>query len=551
MKLNLKLVLATFALSLAVTGQNVFHKNATINKRGCATEVPPEEWDAWFNKKVAEYKEMRANYKTENVSITIPVIVHVIHGGSAVGSFPNISAAQIRSQINVLNKDFGGTGFNSFKLASTGFSAVGVANTNITFCLAQYDPAGNLLAEPGTDRLNYNIMGWQNPYTPNTLNAFRTLMDNTIKPASIWDPTFYYNIWISDVNPSCEILGYATFPGGSGLAGISSSFGSGATDGIWVWSRSFGSVGILSAPYNYGRTASHETGHWLGLRHIGGDGNNNAAGDCNATDFCDDTPPQTGGFGTGAYGQNFGAPTYPLHANVCSSPFGDMFMNFMDYTDDAYNYMFTPDQNVRMQTALLNGYFRNQLSASSFTTCSDLPLADFILDTIACVNSGVVPFNATTESTLAPTYSWKVTPSLGVTFSPGSTNPNPAISFPSIGMYTVTMVATNTIGVTTNTTALRLEDCTSLTKNSLFGNTISLAPNPTTGQLVITANKALSGDLQIGVYNTFGQLILSRSYNTSSESKLNIDLGSYPDGVYSVSISNGGEKIIKKLILNK
>ncbi len=162
---------------------------------------------------------------------------------------------------------------------------------------------------------------------------------------------FLFNIWVSDVNPSVEILGYATFPGGSNLAGIISNVGTAGTDGVWIWSKSFGNTGTLQFPYNLGRTASHEIGHWLGFRHIGGDGNNNSFGDCSATDFCDDTPPQTGGFNQGAFGQNFGAPTYPLHVNVCSSPYGDMFMNFMDYTDDASNYMFTPDQNIRMQTA--------------------------------------------------------------------------------------------------------------------------------------------------------------------------------------------------------
>ena len=550
MKLNFKLIVAALSLSLVSRSQNVLSQDPVINKRGCATAAPSAEWETWFNKKVEEYKLNRPSGKTQNISITIPVVVHVIHGGSAVGIYPNITSTQVYSQINVMNKDFGGIGYNSYQLANTGFSVVGVANTHITFCPAQYDPSGNLLTEPGIDRVNYNTNGWTNPATPNTLSAFQSLMDGTIKPATIWDPTNYFNIWVSDVNSNAYILGYATFPGGSTLSGIVSNVGTAGTDGIWVWSRSFGNTGAVNAPYNLGRTATHETGHWLGLRHIGGDGNNNPAGDCNATDYCDDTPPQKGGFASGTYGQNFGAPTYPLHPNVCSSPIGDMFMNFMDYSDDAYCYMFTPDQNDRMQTALANSYFRTQLSSSAFTVCSGMPLADFINDTIACVNSGVTPFN-TTDGTPTPTYSWSVKPSAGITFSPASTSASPNINFPSIGFYTVTMVATNSLGVTSNTLGLRIEDCTGLKENSLSEQTIILAPNPTSGQLSITTNLRSEKQLQLSVYNSFGQLVMSKHYTSSGASTVIIDLSAYPNGVYNVSITSGNEKIVKRVILNK
>jgi len=549
MKLNFKLILAALTLSLAVNSQNALPENVTVNKRGCGTSVPGPEWDTWFNKKVQEFRDNKTSGKTQNISIIIPVIVHVIHGGSAVNVFPNISAAQIRSQINVLNKDFNGIGQNVTQLANTGFAAVGAATTNITFCLAQYDPSGNPLAEPGIDRVNFNTMGWTNPNVPTTSSAFQSLMDNTIKPGSIWDPTVYFNIWVSDVNSNAQLLGYATFPGGSNLSGIVSNVGNANTDGIWVWARSFGNTGSVQAPYNLGRTATHETGHWLGLRHIGGDGNNNASGDCSATDYCNDTPSQKGGYSGGAYGQNFGAPSYPLHANICSSAFGDMFMNFMDYTDDAYNYMFTPDQNERMQTALLNGYFRNQLSASAATLCAGMPFADFITDSIGCFNSGIAPFNPT-EGTPTPTFSWSVKPSTGVTYVPASTDANPTINFPGIGAYTITMVATNTTGVSSHTMAVRLEDCTGLKENSLSAR-LSFAPNPTSGQLSLTTNFDSAKDLLVVIYNSLGQVVYSKQYNSAGVSKISIDLSAHPDGVYNLSVSNGKERIVKHIILDK
>lgn len=551
MKLSNKLVLAALSLSLVIKSQSTLPEEGSVkNKRGCGTAVPSAEWDAWFNKKVQEFKDNRPNGKVQSISVTIPVIVHVLHGGANPGVYPNISAAQIRSQIDVLNKDYAGNGFNSYKLASTGFAPVGVANTNITFCLAQLDPSGNTLAEAGIDRVNWSSAGFTNPATPTSISAFQSLMDNSIKPNTIWDPTSYFNIWVSDVNSNVDLLGYATFPGGSTLAGLSSNIGNANTDGIWVWSRSFGNTGTLQSPYNLGRTATHETGHWLGLRHIGGDGNGNSAGDCNATDYCDDTPAQKGGFGTGTFGQNFGAPTYPLHANACSSTFGDMFMNFMDYTDDAINYMFSPDQSTRMQTALANGYYRNMLSTSSETLCSDKPIADFLVDSIACFNSAITPENLTSEGSLTPTYTWSVKPATGVTFAPASTNANPAIQFPSTGYYTITVVVSNSIGVSSNTLSLRLEDCTGLKENTLSGSSIRLIPNPTNGLVSITTDLNSTKELQLSIYNALGEVILSRQF-AGTDSKLNLDLSSYPNGVYTVSISNGADRIVKRLILTK
>lgn len=546
MKLTFKLIVAALSLTLLAKSQNT-----VVPKRGCGTKVPPPEWDAWFNQKVKEYKDNKSAAKTQDhASVTIPVIVHIIHGGQTVGLFPNITQAQVRSQIDVLNKDYAGIGYNSYQLAATGFSAVGIANTNITFCLAQYDPSGNLLPEPGIDRVNYTANGWPNPNTPTTSAAFQSLMDNTIKPNTIWDATNYFNIWVSDVNFNAELLGYATFPAGSTLVGLPST-GNAGTDGIWVWARSFGTTGAAQAPYNLGRTASHEAGHWLGLRHVGGDGNGNVSGDCSATDYCNDTPPQTGGNAGGQYGQNFGSPTYPLHANSCppNDPYGDMFMNFMDYVDDAYCYMFTPDQNDRIQTALVNGYFRNMLPTSATTLCAGMPYADFTTDSIACFNGGVAPYNITDGGLVTPTYSWSVKPSTAVTFSPNSQNANPTINFPGVGFYTITMVATNSLGVSAATMTIRLENCTGLSGTSLFNKTIHLFPNPSSGQLNISTNLSAEKGLDLSIYNALGELVLANRYQNSSN--FNIDLSAFPNGVYSVSISNGDEKLLKRLILNK
>ena len=129
------------------------------------------------------------------------------------------------------------------------------------------------------------------------------------------------------------LLGKAVFPTGSGLAGM---FGGGAPtyDAVMVAHTSFGSIGTVTAPYNLGRTLTHELGHWLGLRHIWGDA---TCGD----DYCNDTPTQQT--------SNGGCPTFP---SVTCGNSGDQSMNYMDYVNDACMYMFTSDQKARMDVVL-------------------------------------------------------------------------------------------------------------------------------------------------------------------------------------------------------
>jgi hypothetical protein len=353
----------------------LFHYGNTFcNDNFCGTETPSNEWENLFSVLITDFK---ANRLSQNggqfTDYTIPVIFHVIHGGQPVGSFPNLTQAQINSQITVLNQDLMGAGFNSANYPVNAFiqwainqnlpqinldslGRVKIANINIKFCLAEKDPVGILLPEPGINRINYVTRGWQNPNTFVTPQTLRAYFDGTIKPASIWSVTKYLNIWVSDKNAAVPFTGYSTLPPLSTLPGISGNGeGTDSTDGIWCYTSALGSStlfpgGIYASPNVKGRTVTHEAGHYLGLRHIWGDGN------C-LTDYCADTPP--------AFTSNTGFPVYPLNPGSCStpsnSPNGEMFMNFMDYSADPAKYMFTYDQAIRMQTAMLNSPFRNQL----------------------------------------------------------------------------------------------------------------------------------------------------------------------------------------------
>ena len=396
----MKKILTT--ISLLLFGITIY---AQQENQSCGTSVSSEMWENEFQKLISKYKTKQKSQRQSSTVYTIPIIFHVIHSGQPIGTFPNISQGQINSQITVLNQDFSGNGFNSSNYPSNAFvnwvntqslpsanidnnGRIKIADVGIQFCLATKDTLGNILPEPGIDRIDYNSKGWTNPNTFATQTTLANYLNGTIKPQSIWNVTKYLNVWVSDKNSALSYLGVATYPPLSGLTGLVGA-GTDLTDGIWCYTKAIGSnnlypSGIYGSPMVEGRTLTHEVGHYLGLRHIWGDG-------ACVTDYCDDTPT--------AAAQNVGAPTYPLNVGSCSNPTnapeGEMFMNFMDYPWDPYKYMFTTDQATRMQTAMLNSPYRNQLGTHGL--CS-APLA--INDLNLNDNISIYPNPAKTELNL-------------------------------------------------------------------------------------------------------------------------------------------------------
>jgi PKD repeat protein len=465
------------ASELKTTSNN----NGGTKYNRCGTVKPSETWDAEFNKQVEAYKLAHAadiaNGKVAATSYTIPIIYHVIHGGQAVGTYPNIAAGQINSQTTVLNADYGATGAgvstytalssgghgpfydyangNSLPAPDNTTAGVKVANCGITFCMATKDPSGNTLTEPGIDRVNYTTKGWANPNSTayNSTSTFQSYIDGTIKPGTIWDPTKYFNVWLTDENTSVGLLGYSTFPASSGNTGLSAPYGTTTTDGCWFWTKVCGSKtiypsGTYDATYYLGRTITHESGHYLGLRHTWGDG-------ACVTDYCNDTPPEGAAtyYGSGTGNSSW---VYPYTAsNTCSgsgaynSDLGDgiMYMNFMDYSDDAYMCMFTNDQAIRMQTSLANSPMRKGPAQNAAAVCAGVtavaPVAGFTYPGTICTGQ---PYTFTDASTNSPTsYTWTANPSTGVVIT--STNSaSPAISFSTTGTYTITQTVANTAG---------------------------------------------------------------------------------------------------------
>lgn len=271
-----------------------------------------------------EYIKNNQNAKT-NAVITIPVVFHVVYQNTA----ENIPDSRLIEQIQVLNEDFGKTNADASSVPSA-FQSLHV-DTEIRFCLATKDPNGN--PTTGITR------------TSTTVSTFSISSDdvkfNSTGGKDAWDTDKYLNIWVCDLGTS--LLGYAQFPGGSA-----------ATDGVVLNYRFTGKTGA-TAPFNKGRTATHEVGHYLNLRHIWGD-----ASGCSPDDLVSDTPTQDL--------ESSGCPTFPLTDACQTSSPGVMFMNYMDYTDDACMYMFTAGQKARMQAALAGP--RASLTTSSATNCT-------------------------------------------------------------------------------------------------------------------------------------------------------------------------------------
>ncbi len=248
-----------------------------------------------------------------NGIITIPVVVHVIYRTSN----ENISEAQINSQIQVLNDDFRRMNSDATNTWSQ------AADTQIEFCLATVDPNGS--ATSGITRKSSTRSEW------GTNDAMKYSSQGGV---DAWPASDYLNMWVCNIGGG--ILGYAQFP----------NTGSAATDGVVMSPQYFGTTGYVSAPFDGGRTTTHEVGHWLNLRHIWGDGN------CNADDFVSDTPTSDAA--------NYGCSTGHVS---CSST--DMVQNYMDYSDDACMNLFTQGQTDRMRALFASGGARASLLSSN------------------------------------------------------------------------------------------------------------------------------------------------------------------------------------------
>jgi Pregnancy-associated plasma protein-A/Secretion system C-terminal sorting domain len=259
--------------------------------------------------------------------ITIPVVVHIIYNSAG----QNISDAQVQSQIEVLNRDY--RKMNADTAGIPGYFSPLAADCGFQFVLANADTNG--YASTGIVRKHTNVQAF----------SINDDIKYTAKGGDdAWDRDRYLNIWVGNLTGG--ILGYSSVVGGPKQ-----------TDGVTVLYTAFGTMGTATAPFNLGKTTTHEIGHWLNMIHVWGDA---FCGD----DDVADTPPQQ----QATYGNPSG-----IIISCGNAPTGNMYMNYMDFTDDIGMHMFTYGQRDRMRTLFDAGGFRYPILSSNAITGTPIP----------------------------------------------------------------------------------------------------------------------------------------------------------------------------------
>ncbi len=476
--------------------------NAQEKGRGCGTTQAHQELlqrnPAYAQKmQEAETAARKAaatrpgqNLRTQQEPDTITVVFHVLYRTPQ----ENISDAQLLSQLTVLNEDFNRLNADA---ANTPDAFKGIAgNPRLYFCLATLDPDGNPstgITRRQTDQPNYSMTGENMKFTARS-------------GTDAWNPELYLNIWVCNLGN--DILGYAQFPGGPP-----------ATDGIVLKYSSVGRPPFNPFPgsYNLGRTATHEIGHWLGLRHIWGEGESS----CTDSDFIDDTPNQSA--------KSTGCPAYPqLSCN--NGPAGNMFMNFMDYTNDNCMNLFSQGQADEMYGVLHTT--RQSLLHSNM--CSNVLHADF-----RAIPDAVLPGNATnfyyySNGRRPDSFFWTFE---GATPA-SSTEKDPAqIRYDTPGAYTVTL-----------TVKQGNEEATETKKGYLKVTTSNLQayPNPADREITLAA-PAGQELMSVSVYNTLGKLLFTA---TATQRTFTFDTQDFANGLYLMrGITTYGNSLSKQVLV--
>jgi hypothetical protein len=471
-------------------------------------------------------KYVREHGNNSRAVITIPVVIHIVYNTTS----QNISDAQAQSQIAVLNADYSKTNADISSVPSA-FAGL-AANANIQFCLAQRDPNG--AATTGIVRKSTTVTSFS---TNDAVKYTAQGGDNA------WPSSSYLNLWCCPLGGG--LLGYAQFPGGTA-----------ATDGVVILCTAFGNTGTAAAPYNKGRTATHEVGHWLNLYHIWGDDN----GACTGSDNVNDTPNQAS--------ENYGCPTFP-HVSCSNGPNGDMFMNYMDYTDDACMFMFSTGQNARMQALFATGGARASLVSSlgctpptgGGTTCGTVSglSASSITTTSATLSwtavSGATSYNveykpstSTTWTTSAVTTTSKAL--TGLTAGTSYDYAVQAVCSSGSSAYSATSSFVTTSVVTTCTDAYESNNTRTTAKTIAVNTDIKALINTSTDKdyfkftnttaatnIRVTLSN-LPADYDLKLYNSSGTLLYtSQNGGTTAEviKYNNAPVGTYTAYVYGYS----------------
>ncbi|WP_018476298.1 M43 family zinc metalloprotease [Pontibacter roseus] len=490
-------------LLLLTAAQALAQDLAPVRGRGCATDSYQEvmqQRDPGFEQRRQQaleavqqaLQQQPEGQHLRQVTISIPVVFHVVYSKES----ENIPDAQVLSQLAVLNEDFRRLNADTTNTPAP-FRAF-AADTEIEFCLAIVDPQGNPTS--GINR------------TQTTKTSFSYISDQVKASASggadAWDPTQYLNIWIC--NLANDELGYSSSPGALP-----------ERDGVVLHYRSVGTAPFNKSAwsYNLGRTATHEVGHWLGLKHIWGLGMT-----CNDSDDIDDTPNQLN--------ETVGCPEGAV-TSCRNGPNGNMWQNYMDYTNDACMNLFTRGQAIYMQSVLRSarGSIFNSVACtgelrSRFETAQPQ-------DTLVAAGDQV-QFAGSSAGFKPTSWLWHFEGGTPAT----STEQNPTIRYTRPGKYRVTLTTSN--GNMSHT--LEKEEYIYVTAEDLL-----VYPNPATGFITLEQS-AREQVQQVELVNRYGQIVLRQQVQ---DRVVRMDVRELPAGMYVLRISSTDGLSVKKVSIVK